>query len=463
MTARRVDRRRALAVAIAAWLAVAHAAQAATRPELDTCDSPSIILILVDTLRADHLGTYGHTRFTSPELDAHARRGAVFERAFATSPWTLPTVASLFTGVLPSAHGAGRVLHAGRAAHHAQMRETIPTLAEHLRAFGYRTYAVAGNPNLHPRFGMARGFEAFNYHAGDPRRIRRADVIVDEALTLVRRAHGAPFFLFVHFFDPHMNYDPPPPVRGRFTAGLDPGRLTLPFAETERLAAGLRLTRAEQEWVGAAYDEEIAFVDMQLGRFFQRLQQAGVWDRSIVVFTADHGEEHWDHGWFEHGHSLYDELVRAPLVVWGPGIAPGRIDTPVSLVDLPPTLCAALAAPPMPEPAGESLWGLLTTGAPVPARRLIAESPRYGPDSVAVIGWPHKLIVDLKSGTQRLFDLERDGAERINLEARERGVAASLRHEVEGLVAAKSKRALPAAAPLDEATREQLRALGYLP
>lgn len=227
-------------------------------------------------------------------------------------------------------------------------------------------------------------------------------------------------------------------------------------------AGRLRLTRSEQEWVAAAYDEEIAFVDMQLGRFFEGLQRAGMWDRSIIVFTSDHGEELWDHGGFEHGHTMFNELVRVPLVVWGPGIATARIDTPVSLVDVPPTLLAALAMPPLPEPAGESLWPLLTTGAPSQPRRLIAESPRYGPDSAAVIGWPYKVIIDLGSGGQRLFDLEQDSGERVDLSARDPATAAALRGEIERLMAAKSRRAAPAAAPIDEATREQLRSLGYL-
>jgi arylsulfatase A-like enzyme len=452
------DSRWALA---ALMLFAAHPAAAAD--ELHTCGSPSVILIVVDTLRADHLGTYGAPRFTSPELDAYARHGAVFEHAYAPSPWTLPTVASVFTGLLPAQHGAGTLLTVGAKVLYAKLDDRPPTLGERLRALGYPTHAVAGNPNLDKRFGLARGFDTYDFRAGDMEHIRRADAVVDAAALWIKSRRGAPFFLFLHMFDPHMNYDPPAPTRGRFSGGLPSGRLKLPFAESGRARAGrLWLNIEEQEFVRAAYDEEIAFVDLQIGRLFTILRDAGVLDQTIVIFTADHGEELWDHNAFEHGHTLYDELLRVPLIVWGPGIRPGRIDAPVSLVDLAPTVLGALAAPPIAESPGLSLWPLLSTGAPQPPRALHAEHTRYGPDRAAVVRWPYKAVVDLDSGAQQLFDLENDPGERVNLAAKDPATMAALAAAIADRTAARHKQPAPEAVTLDSATRERLQQLGYL-
>jgi arylsulfatase A-like enzyme len=428
-----------------------------------TCDSPPVILIVVDTLRADHLGTYGAARFTSPELDAYARRGAVFEHAYAPSPWTLPTMASIYTGLLPSQHGAGALLAVDGKVLFARLDGGPPTLGERLHAFGYPTQAVAGNPNLHPRFGMARGFDGYDYRAGDMAHIRRADAIVDRALQWIAGRRGAPFFLFIHFFDPHMNYDPPPPVRGRFTDGLPSGRLSLPFAESARIRAGrVWLSVEEEEFVRAAYDEEIAFVDLQLGRLFATLDTSGLLQRAIVIFTADHGEELWDHNGFEHGHTLYDELLRVPLIVWGPAVQPGRIETPVSSIDLAPTVLDALGAAPLAESPGVSLWPLLTSGAALPERTLFAERTRYGPDRAAALRWPYKVVVDLAAKTEELFDLAHDPGERTNLSASYPAIAASLAAAVDDRVARRRTRSTPPAVTLDSATRERLLSLGYL-
>jgi arylsulfatase A-like enzyme len=456
---RRNRTRRALWAAIALLIV----SRAAADDTLATCDSPPVILIVIDTLRADHLGTYGYARLTSPALDAFARTGAVFSHAYATSPWTLPSFGSIFTGLLPSQHGAGALLSVGPKVLYGKLADGPTTLAERFHAFGYPTQAVAGNPNLDPRFGVARGFDGYDYYAGGMDDIRRADVIVDRALAWIGSRHGAPFFLFIHFFDPHMNYDPPAATRGRFTNGLPHGRLSLPFAESARVRAGrLWLSAQEQEFVRAAYDEEIAFVDLQLGRLFAALQADGLFERSIVLLTADHGEEHWDHNGFEHGHTLYEELVHVPLIVWGPGVRPGRIDDPISLIDVPPTLLAAVGAPAIDAAPGLSLWPLLTTGEITPARPLLAERPRYGPDRSAVIRWPYKAVIDLTGGPSRLFDLSADPGERVNLSAKYPGMMASLRSEATRQAATRPRRAAPHVVTLDNGTRERLRALGYL-
>ena len=429
--------------------------------ELAGCDSPPVILIVVDSLRADHVGAYGYARATTPNLTASARSGAVFEHAYAPSPWTLPSMGTLYTGLWPAQHGAGALLPVLDKVLYGQLRPEPPTIGELFVAFGYPTHAVAGNPNLHPKFGMARGFQTYDYEAGDMEHIRRADAVVDHALTWIAERHGAPFFLLVHFFDPHMNYDPPPATRGRFTAALPPGRLSLPFNLRPRSREALQLSGDEQRFAAAAYDEEIAFVDEQLGRFFSALQAQGVWQRAVVVFTADHGEELWDHGGFEHGHTMYDELLHVPLIVWGPGVRPGRIDTPVSLADVAPTLLDAVGAPALPNVAGASLWPSLTSRRPPAARPLLAESPRYGPRSIAIVDWPHKLIVDIDGGSAQLFDLAADPREQRDVGTHPSPEVASLRAIIDRHLQS-TAHPRPRAVSLDDATLERLRALGYL-
>ena len=287
----------------------------------------SVLLVVVDTLRADHLGVYGYDRPTSPHLDVWAEGGAVFDQAFGTSPWTLPSVATIFTGRLPSRHLAG-IFNRGPDGHppdrsqFQQLDPALPTLAEIAAASGIATGAVINNAFLGPQFGVARGFETYDFSSAGNKRLRRADVVVDLALTWLQKRGAAPFFLVVHLFDPHMDYDPPEATRGQFSSALV--ETGLPRV-TERIRATLRRGQPfDREYLVALYDEEILFVDRQLKRLFDALDGGGLPDDVVVIVTSDHGEELFDHGWFEHGHSVYNELLRVPLIVRGPGIRPAR-------------------------------------------------------------------------------------------------------------------------------------------
>ena len=311
----------------------------------------SVVLVVVDTLRADHLGVYGYERQTSPNLDAWAEHGAVFENAFSTSPWTLPSVGTMFTGQLPSRHLAGTFVRGadGRPPNRSQFRQldtSLPTLAETAAAAGFATVAVINNAFLGPRFGVDRGFELYDFSPAGNRQLRRADVVVDRALTWLRNRGEGPFFMVIHLFDPHMEYDPPETTRGHFSSGL-------PKTELPRLTDQIRtaLRRGDlfdRDYLVALYDEEILFVDRQLGRLFESLDAEGLADNAVVLVTSDHGEELFDHDGFEHGHTVYDELLRVPLVVRGPGIRPARHDLPVSLLDLFPTIVPHSARPFLP-------------------------------------------------------------------------------------------------------------------
>jgi len=195
-----------------------------------------VVLIVVDTLRADHLGIYGYSRDTSSHLERWAEEGMVFERAMSTSPWTLPTFGSILTGRLPTGHGAGSRGGGEVRPKSTRLDQTLPTLAEELQQAGFATAAIVNNPWMKPRFGLDRGFDTYDYQFTSNKRRRRANRIVDLATTWIDAHRDQPFFLLVHLFDPHMTYDPPSSVRGRFTGPYE-DRFSLPVFAPRKIHA----------------------------------------------------------------------------------------------------------------------------------------------------------------------------------------------------------------------------------
>jgi arylsulfatase A-like enzyme len=427
-----------------------------------------IVIVVVDTLRADGLGVYGYERAVSQPLDAWAERGAVFERAFATAPWTLPSVGSLLTGRYPSSHGSGRgkVRVAGGRSKRVFTRldDSVPRLPAILSAEGYATAAFVTNTFLRPGFGLAEGFDLYdqtrNRYIGE----RRADVMVDRALAWIDgRDAGAPWLVLLHLLDPHQPYDPRPQEAGRFTAGYR-GELEAPIGPDSGLVRKVKrreieLDDADRAFVRGLYDEEVTFVAAEVARFVDGLAERGVLDRGIVVLTADHGEEFFDHDAMEHGHTLYQELLSVPLLVWGHGVGASRHREPVSLVDLVPTILDATGIDRPEGLDGVTLWPLLTGRGEPAARQLVAENSLYGDQRRAIVEWPYKLIVNVENPDVALYDLDRDPAEIEDL-------AASKPELTERLAAALAQRAAPALdrepVELDADTRRELRALGYL-
>jgi arylsulfatase A-like enzyme len=267
------------------------------------------------------------------------------------------------------------------------------------------------------------------------------------------------FLLVLHFFDPHLTYDPHRSVRGTFTSGYR-GSLELPVGGLgEANATWEPIDPEDRRFVSGAYDEEVLFVDRQLERFFAGLEQRGLADETLVVLTADHGEELFDHGGFEHGHSLYQELLHVPLAFWGPGVEPGRIDAPVSLVDVLPTLLEGLGLPPLPGLDGVSLWPLIARREALVERPIVAEGTLHGPERRALVRWPWKLV-EVEGGAPGLFDLERDPREKEDLAASQ---PERLRALGEELARLRARTGPSAPTPqLDERMRSQLGELGYL-
>lgn len=442
--------------------------------------TPSVILVVVDTLRADHLGLYGHDRPTSPGLDDRSETAAVFERAFTTSPWTLPAFGSLYTGEIPTRHAAGVIVRGAaelpprdqldrvielRGERFVALDPSTPTLAERLRERGYSTGAVINNPFLDPAFGLDRGFDTYDYRREVGPRERTADQAVDSALEWIDASRSGPFFLVLHLIDPHMPYTAPEPFRGRF-ARAHADVFDIPetrddfFDLREEIEEETRHAAEAAALHAAAYDEEIAFVDRELDRFFRRLEERGILGEILLIVTSDHGEEFHDHGWFEHGHSVHDELLRVPLLVWGPDVRPGRVDDPVSLVDVAPTVLEAVGASPSSGP-GSSLLPLLHERTPLPPRLLFAERTLYGAEQKAVIQWPLKATWHAERG-RGLYDLEADPGETTDISSRNGEVLSVLVDRLQEAVRAAERRVDIQQVELDPATLERLKALGYL-
>jgi arylsulfatase A-like enzyme len=424
-----------------------------------------VLLVLIDTLRADRLGCYGNPRGITPHIDRLAEEAVLFEAASAHAPWTLPSTASLLTARLPAQHGAG-----GRLGAFTGLDRAVPTLAGHFRAAGYATAAVVNVSFLGHDFGLARGFEHLDIQAFESnRKMRRADATTDAALAwLAEPRAGRPFFLLVHYFDPHAVYDPPQPFRARFA--LEPDRQDQGFVFGTRdqmvaLRAGrLELDAAALRRAEALYDGEVAFTDAELGRLFAGLVDLGLDARTAVVLTADHGEEFLDHGGFEHGHTLYGELVHVPLLIRAPGLAPARAAAGVGLIDVGPTLCELAGLPPLPGASGTSLLALLADpGAQDADRPVLAHGNFWGPPLSSWRRGPEKLVRNAP-GAARALELYRwreDPLEQRDLAPAEAQRAAELAAELERLEAA-LERGAGAPVTLDGEGAAELGELGYL-
>lgn len=434
----------------------------------------SLVLVVIDTLRADHLGAYGYSRDVSTMLDARTDSAVVFEHVLAPSPWTLPSMASMLTGRYPVRHGAGlraRSKAESRAGYPTQPRPTrhlgtfarlhedVPVLAEVLSEAGYSTAATVTNHFLDPVFGMDRGFETYDAPV-DTLAGRNADWVVDQALALLDGL-PRPYFLLVHLFDPHVPYGAPEPFAGRYTGAYE-GRLELPFQRAREVRTGkLPLDEADRRFLVDAYDEQIAFAGFELDRLLARLLDGPEAGSTIVVLTSDHGEEFFEHGGFEHGHSVFQEVLRVPWMMWGPEITAGRIERPVSLVDLAPTVIEALGLEQPARMDGQSLWPAVKAGREPEARPIAAQWNLYGADRSALVDWPYKLVLGANLTPVALYDLSSDAAE-----VHDR--AGDLPDEVARILTLAETMMDPAQgilgeeADVDEDLRQKLEALGYL-
>lgn len=353
---------------------------------------PRVVLVFIDTLRHDHLSLYGYNRPTTPKLDAWAEQAAVFESARSVAPWTLPSTRSMLTGAQP------------------ERWSEIERLQDRFAKEGWATAFVAGNVYLSSNFEMAGGWglhRCVNWPI--------ASTQVGRGLEVLDRYDDRPLFMAVHFMDMHLPYKEPPWWRFTF-AGRTPEALGVEwFLRSNVVRAASKLGEAGKQYIRDRYDNNLAFLDDQLARLLGRLSP-GPDGQDTVIVLSDHGEEFWDHGGFEHGHSLYDELLRVPMVLRAPGVRAGRFSEPVSLLDVAPTLLEAAGI----EGEGMDGWPLqdLTERGKAEAfaaRDLGFGRPLYGKHAWAVLhdGQKYQSTV----GKERLYDLTTDPGETKNLAA----------------------------------------------
>ncbi len=397
---------------------------------ISSCSSPrppDVIVYLVDTLRPDHLGVYGYSRRTSPNLDGFAGDGVVFTNAYTPAPWTKPATASLLTGLLPRRHGA--ITKSDR------LPSRIQTAAELLKASGYRTAAFVTNPNVIPLWGFDQGVDDFR----DLRvreRPARANGVVRAVLDSLAGAGSGAVFFYVHTIEPHSPNNPPEPFRSMW-----PRRTSEKASHTKYLrpTTGADLLHD----VIASYDGEIAFNDSAFGELIRGLKQSGRYDNALIIYVSDHGEELQDHGLGGHGHTLYEELVRVPLVIKYPGNrnAGKRIAARVSLLDVLPTILGEVGQRPSSGLDGIDLTPLVQGAVSAPDRHFLFDlevQSRLGVVNAlrGVLSGRTKYIERLEPRREaELFDLVADPRERANLAASDPGTMANLSHLLDTLIA----------------------------
>jgi arylsulfatase A-like enzyme len=294
----------------------------------------NVILISIDSLRADRLGCYGNNHATSPTIDRVAREGVRFADAMSTSSWTLPAHMSLLTGRYVLSHGV--------IADTDRLPDGVPTLAETLHQAGVRTGGIASTPLLGQRFGFGRGFDYYDESIAasptfDVVRDEPAPATTDLAMKWLRESRGARFFLFVHYWDVHYDYTPPPPYDSMFDPDYRGSITGVDFFGNK--AVNRRMPKRDLEHLLALYDGEIRWVDDHIARLLSLVEELGIAERTAIIVTADHGDEFFEHGFKGHGRTLYREVVQVPLIIRVPGMREGEVvATPVSLADVAPTV-----------------------------------------------------------------------------------------------------------------------------
>jgi choline-sulfatase len=430
-------------VAVLLWPRAVPPASAPTR----------IVLVSIDTLRADHLGCYGYGRATSPVLDALARQGVLFEDVTTPSPWTLPAHASLLTGLYPSRHGL--------KSHEVYLPSSVATLASILSRHGFATAAAVNSHNLSARFGLDRGFQEFLYveEIADQREPSRR--ITDQAVAWLERYAGRKLFLFVHYYDVHSDYRSQAEYERQFVrpyAGRADGSTAQLMDHREGKVA---LGAADAPHLVDLYDAGIRQMDGELSRLFAAL---GTAQPTLLVVTSDHGEEFFEHGGVLHGRTQFQEVVRVPLLVRGPGLPAGRrVADPASLLDVMPTILAVAGAPAPASLDGVDLSPAWRGGPSAGDRHLFGEADHNNaePDITrAVRHGTRKLHFNRLTKELALYDLARDPGEKVDLAREQREVVADLRARLDRFLRVQPEATTPVNLTPEEL--ERLRSLGYL-
>ncbi|MCZ6691484.1 MAG: sulfatase [Planctomycetota bacterium] len=458
---------------------------AAPSSAIEAGGKPNVILISIDSLRADHLGCYGYGPKTSPNIDRMAREGAVFEWTISSSSWTLPSHMAMFTALPDLLHGVDR--------NGVKLALDHPMLAQTLREAGYTSVGFYSGPYLHPAFGFDRGFDEYINCASNP---GPADAPTDEVLNPPAELHPVawadvtnpsiyekvtgwigekpqqPFFLFIHYWDVHYDYDPPEPYDKMFDPDYQ-GEIDVSRYPNNKAIHG-RMDPRDLRHVVSLYDGEIRSTDEWIGRLVEFLGKKGVLDNTLLVITADHGEEFFEHWQKAHRNNLHDESIRVPLILRLPGKIPAGFRTSAQArgIDLYPTILEIVGVERPAGLVGRSLVPLLGKHRdeipPVAAFSELSNQER-GPlfRSLRTSSW--KVIQDVVREKWEYYDLKADPGERFPIRDEEQPKAREAIAELQGVVkalellkASLSRRPGESRPELDPETLERLRSLGYI-
>ncbi len=452
------------------------ARKAAERVEVAREGGP-VILVIVDAMRPDHMTPYGYARDTTPTLEALADDGIVLTNYFVNGNWTRPSTASLLTGLPPSAHGVER--------DRDRLADDYVTLAELLRDSKIPTGAVVGNGNASSAFGLGRGFDFYADTVKHWKGLPSADQVVELAVPFVRAHKDEPFFLMLFFIDLHDPYHAPPPFEDMFVE--DPKAPLVRSPHWERT----KYSRAEIERMKATYDGALRYTDTAIARFFASLKELGVYDKATIMVTSDHGEAFGEHGVYLHAHHLYDEIVRAPLIVRAPAMTARGVYNHYlfQTIDLMPTLVRYLGGKVSKGLPGADIFAQLARPELVDHGRFaICEFHNFGIERRMVRTYTHKLIyeepaneeeflatvrqrsllpsVSFGKPRQLFFDLVADPMEKKDLYAEpivNKPPWPELRQVLKTHRARFHRaRAIPMVEHLDPKTRRNLEDLGYI-
>lgn len=434
---------------------------------------PNILLITLDTTRRDHLSCYGYPQEITPHIDGLAEEGLRYEKAMSPSSWTFPAHVSLFTGMLPthhSSHFGSDESATGLSLSFYTMHPMLPTLPEELSKAGYSTQGIIAGPTISSRFGISRGFDNYDDRLPESKVIakRPGDEVTSLAIRFLKdyriSQNKKPFFLFLNYFDPHNPYKAPTPWG---TGEIAEDIYNVRSGRYDDVYKGTRdLTEKERDILLQQYRDEIRFMDSEIGRLFNEMRRLEVYDSTMIVVTADHGESFGEHRLMEHGRALYEELIQVPLIIKYPlkDKRQGTVTRRVSTTSIMPTILKYIGHPVPKTVKGGTL--------DEDNHMLVAEvfrdnvwtetfGSRYDMDQKAIYEGDFKWIWRSK-GDPELYNVSKDPEEKNNLAGKSKDLENRLQSRLRPLIEESREFSFLTTPELDQELRRRLKALGYM-
>ncbi len=421
-------------------------------------DDFNIVLITIDTLRADHLSCYGYERKTSPNIDSIAKEGIRFTNALATSSWTSPSMASIMTSLYPISHGVRHgFTKSGKAYNQELLHEKFDTLAEVLKNHGYTTFGAVANVHMVEELGFGQGFDYYHCEGFD--KASKINNIVFSWKDKIKNANK--IFLWVHYFDPHHFYNAQSPWINDYAGELWIGNTHLSkksMKELKKLIPNFKQKKSTLEYLTALYDSEISYADHHIGKLICKL---GLDKNSLIVITSDHGEEFLDHDSLCHAHSLYQELIHVPFIIKLPSSSKELVvDEPVSIIDIMPTILGVAGIVLLNEFKGENL---LEQDKLSQQRDYLFSELTKVRTLRTILNNNWKYIYDYKTRKEALYNITEDPGELVNLVHQEASIAKELKEELINWVSTSPKGpSIKMQVKPSKDIEEKLKAMGYI-